>query len=159
MVFCMPILNLRMRAETPDGKSVPGNAALQRLGPRIPATVGIHGLAAKALDAQNSPIPSPVAGVALIDTGATVTSIDKSVAEELRLAPNGMRKLGTAGGPTENPTYAFRVNVANMFSLDCSQGVECDLSGQGIVVLLGMDLLSRCVLIVNGPDGSFTLSM
>ena len=67
--------------------------------------------------------------------------------------------LGTASGPTEAATYAFRVGIANTFTLDCPQGVGCNLSGQGIIVLLGMDLLSRGILIVNGPDGSFSLAM
>jgi len=33
------------------------------------------------------------------------------------------------------------------------------IAGQDVIVLLGRDVLSRCVLVYNGPGGSFTLAM
>ena len=155
----MPILSLRCEGKTSEGEPVPGAIGLQRLGLRLPVVVGIHGAAAKALSDHKAEIPHPIPGEGIIDTGASVTSIDNNVAHQLGLAETGIRQLGTAAGPTKAPTYAFRIGVANMFALDCPQGVGCDLIGQGITVLLGMDVLSHCILIVNGPDGSFNLAM
>ena len=132
---------------------------LQRFGPRVGVLVGVHSAIVKSLEGTEGGIPSPIKGDGLIDTGASITSIDLNVADKLALGVTGTRKLGTTGGPRDAPTYAFRFNLAGMLELDCPQGVGCDLSGQGIILLIGMDLLSRCLFVMNGPDGSFTLSM
>lgn len=155
----MPILNFRLEAKTAEGATVPGSIGLQHFGLRVPVVVGIHGLVEKACRDQEIEIPQPISGHAVLDTGATVTSIDETIAQRLQLTPNGVRRLATASGPMEATTYAFRLRIANALTADCPQGVGCNLSGQGIIVLLGMDLLSRCILIVNGPDGSFSLAM
>ena len=34
-----------------------------------------------------------------------------------------------------------------------------NLASQGLVALIGRDLLASCILIYNGPDGSFSLSL
>ena len=155
----MPILNHRFRGRTLEGEPVPSRLGLQRFGPRVPVLVGVHSATAKSRQESEGEIPVPIQGEGLIDTGASITSVDLSVATKLGLAVTGTCKLGTAGGPQEAPTYAFRFNLSRMLELDCPQGVGCDLQGQGIILLIGMDLLSRCLFVMNGPDGSFTLSM
>ena len=121
--------------------------------------VGIHATLARELEAKGEAISAPIAGQGLIDTGATVTSIDLNVAKTLGLSETGSRKLGTAAGPVDSPTYAFTVLISGSIRMDCALGVGCDLQGQGIIMLLGMDLLASCIMILNGPDGSFSLSM
>ena len=37
--------------------------------------------------------------------------------------------------------------------------LSADLSGLGILALLGRDVLSKCVFIYNGPAGQFTLAV
>lgn len=159
MVLCMPILNFRFQGKTTKGDSVPGQVGLQTLGPRVPVQVALHPSAVKAASEKNQTILAPVPGWGLIDTGASITSLDRQVAHDLGLAPTGTMKLGTAGGPTDAPTYAFAVTIAGGTSVNCARGVGCDLSGQGIILLLGMDALSSCILIVNGPDGMVSLAI
>ena len=33
------------------------------------------------------------------------------------------------------------------------------LASQGLIVLIGRDMLANCVLVYNGPDSSFSLSL
>lgn len=155
----MPILNQRFYGRTLKGKQLNPMYGLLRFGPRVPVLVGVHSAVAKSLAASEKTIPSPVKGFGLIDTGASITSIDLKVAERLELPATGTKKLGTAGGPTDAPTYAFAFTLANLPPIDSAQGVGCELGAQGIIALIGLDLLSRCVFILNGPDGSFTLSL
>ena len=66
--------------------------------------------------------------------------------------------MATAGGSTTVPMYAFSGTIANMFSMDCSQGVGCDLRGQGIILLIGRDLLQHVVVTYDGTIGLFTIA-
>jgi len=125
----------------------------------MPVLIGVHSAASRFLAAAEKTVPQPVQGIALIDTGASITSIDAKVAERLGLAPTGAIKLGTAGGQTDAPTYAFSFSLPNLPAFDLANGVGCDLQGQGIIALIGMDLMSGCILIINGPDGSFNLAL
>ena len=54
--------------------------------------------------------------------------------------------------------YAFAIDVGGVGKLMCPRGIGCDIAGQGIIALIGMDVLVNCILIVNGLDGSFTLA-
>ena len=105
-------------------------------------------------------VPAPISGTGLIDTGATTTSIDLAAAESLSLPPTGEAVLGTAGGTVKAPVFVFSVSIGDGRILgETIRGMGCDLTSHGLVVLLGRDLLSHCVFIMNGPDGSFSLSI
>ena len=65
--------------------ALPGAQALVQRGPIINVTVGLERSMATALIGQGSKVPTPISGLALIDTGASVTCIDNSKAIELGL--------------------------------------------------------------------------
>jgi hypothetical protein len=153
----MPIFHQRFEGHTNQGQEVPSAIAWLHIGPRIQVLIGVHSALEKALAAESKPVPVPLPGLALIDTGATKTSIDLGAATKLGLAPTGVIKLGTAGGAQDAPTFAFSFQLPSFPRLDSPQGEGCNLAGQGIIALIGMDLLSRCLFVLNGPDGSFTL--
>ena len=154
----MPIFHQRFEGRTDQGQAVPSILAWLNVGPRTQIQVGVHSAVEKALASENKPVPNLEQGLALIDTGASKTSIDLELAKRLGLAPNGSIKLETAGGSQEALTFAFSFMLPSFPRLDHPRGVGCNLAGQGILALIGMDLLSRCVFILNGPDGSFTLA-
>jgi hypothetical protein len=85
----MPILHTQLtgQGQTPDGKSIaiPPAIALTQRGPIIQVTIGVEQNIAQQLLSQGMPLPQPVPGLALIDTGATSTCIDEDVAKQLNL--------------------------------------------------------------------------
>lgn len=134
-------------------------AHIAKFGLQVAVQIGFHPVVTKAMTDAGVVVPAPAVGNGIIDTGATITAIDLKCAKELGLAPMGTRMVGTASGPKEYPTFAFSVQIATNLRFDCVPGMGCELSGQGIIALIGMDLISRCVLNVNAPGGMVTLAM
>lgn len=150
----MPVFNWRPTQPNADGQRI-----LSRFGPRIQVEACVHPAAQKSLIVSNQPVPSPVNGFALIDTGATVTAIDEEVARALQLPVIGQTKIGTADGTATASLLPFCLRLLPWgFNMTCVPGISARISNQGIIALIGMDLLSQCVLIVNGPDDSVTLA-
>jgi len=99
-----------------------------------------------------------VAAKALVDTGATTSAITASIAEELELPVIGKRPVASAHGEQQADRYLFRVGLPLEragrpespfpYILDDVEGFEIR-SGFQFNALLGMDVLSRCELIVN----------
>ena len=65
---------------------------------------------------------------------------------------------GGAAGSSKHPVYAFAIDVGGVGKLMCPRGIGCVIAGQGIIALIGMDVLVNYILIVNVLDGSFTLA-
>ena len=151
----MPVLDWSYRS-----KDVPGRHRLAAIGPRVSLEATIHQVLQKQLTDAGADVPSPIPGMGLIDTGATITSIDISVAKRLNLQTVGTRKLGTASGSHDAPLFPFTLRLLPWgFNLNCVPGVGCDIQGQGIIALIGMDILSQCVLIEHGRVGLVTLAV
>ena len=75
----MPILHVQYDAkgQTPTGKPVqipPSIAPLQK-GPCVQVVIGLAQSFADPLVQQGQPVPQPVTGMALVDTGASTTCI------------------------------------------------------------------------------------
>ena len=81
----MPILNIQLAAQDPSGRQIPPLVALQQRGPVVEVSISIEQNIAQQLLAQGISLPPPEVGLALIDSGATSTSIDDDAARKLRL--------------------------------------------------------------------------
>ncbi len=105
---------------------------------------------------------------ALIDTGATATSITPNAAKKLALRIAGRQPVLTASGITEVPFYFFRVGFTYPVALEpVSQpaafhvlpepvvGSELIFDNSPFDILLGMDVLSQGDLKVLG-NGEFS---
>ncbi len=58
------------------------------------------------------------------------------------------------------PIYAGKLRITGLpFEIKMRSALGANLRPQGLIALIGRDLLENCVLVVNGPDGSFSLSM
>jgi predicted aspartyl protease len=114
-----------------------------------------------ALARQNALIPAPVVGMALIDTGASMSSIDNQVAASLGLSPIDVVKMSSAShASTDANVYAVHFEIMGCpIEGDVGRAIGAELAAQGLIMLVGRDILQRCTLHYNGGAGQFTLSL
>jgi predicted aspartyl protease len=120
-----------------------------------------------ALIAANQAIPSPQFVRALIGTGASFTSVDPTILANLALTPTGTIDVVT-------PSTGQGVHTTETYDVDFALGAtpqEVILAVpnlriaatelfimQGFHVLIGRDVLSRCLFAYNGSTQTFTLA-
>jgi hypothetical protein len=102
---------------------------------------------------------------ALIDTGASDTYIERSVAEDLDLDPIGevvVHGVTSGDAPGRGIVYRVRLLHAGAPAVDLSPATRViavdDLGRFGCQLLLGRDLLARGVLVYDGPAGRFAFA-
>ncbi len=140
--------------------------ALAAMGPAIQIQIEVPTALAESLRLANQPIPNPVDGVALIDTGASITSIHAPILIGLGINPVGVINVGTAGGPQQQSIYAARFSFPGtpLPGFELAQIIGCDLTGQTVlnqrplIGLIGRDVLESAILVYNGSAGMFSLS-
>jgi hypothetical protein len=136
-------------------------------GPVVNAGVSVSEGRLHALMAANEPIPQMQIIRALIDTGASFTSVDPSVLAALNLTPTGTIDIvtpSTGQGTHTADTYDvdFKIGAGpndTPLSISNLRIASCDLFlKQGIHALIGRDILQRCIFIYNGAISMFSLS-
>jgi predicted aspartyl protease len=103
--------------------------------------------------------------LALIDTGATESFLERTVAEGLGLDPIGevaVHGVTTAGGPETGIVYRVRLFHAGVPAVEFASATRMtaveSLARFGVHMLLGRDLLARGILVYNGPDERFSFA-
>jgi gag-polyprotein putative aspartyl protease len=137
-------------------------ANMEVLGPQIHLHVAVQAADAIARQQNGQTIPTPVPLVALIDTGATGSSIPAATAQALGLNPTGVTQIvtpSTAPGdpPIMRATYAVRFVFPGGTAME-TVAMESELAGQGIDCLIGRDVLKVAVLIYVGYTNTYTLT-
>lgn len=130
---------------------------LRRSGPILDITVEPVLEVQELLRQRNQPVPT-VRLTALVDTGASGTTIQSSVME-----PLGLISIGTAFASTPSttepvpcPEYRVRLVLAEGIAFETDvAGVP--LGGLNVRCLIGRDILERIILSYNGPGNRFTL--
>jgi len=133
-------------------------------GPLLHFVVAVSKPRAEALVKAGMPVPTPVNVVGLIDTGASITSIDPAVLKALGAVSTGTIPLQTPS------TKAAAPHIANQFDVSIHlvhrmitrtfhavPVVEAELAHQGIQALIGRDILIFCLLTYDGEAGTFCL--
>ncbi len=157
----MPILNFRAEGKTQAGEVVPAPEALANLGPVVPVTLALPDDVQRAYVERGEQPPTPVNGLAMIDTGASATCFDTDAAQRARLPTVGVARMTSASHADHQvPTFAGKI-VCPTITIDVGSGVGANLSsvGDGLIALLGRDILKSAILTYNGPDGHFSLAM
>ncbi len=160
----MPQFEIEFAPIEREGKRQTPCSGLFGMGPVVPIEVKVPSVLAAVLQDAKKAIPKPQTGLALIDTGATKTSIDKSVIAALELPETGKTSLRHASGSVETTVHAVELGFPTMPGANARlpQAISCDLGGlrignQKVIALFGRDLLQQFVMIYNGPKGRVTL--
>jgi hypothetical protein len=136
-------------------------------GPVVNAQINVSEGRRTALEVQNTAIPPPRVVRALIDTGASFSSVEPTVLASLGLTPTGTIDFVTPStGQAVVTTDTYDVDVVIYkgpndppLSMPNLRVAACQLFlRQGIHALIGRDILSKCVLIYNGEVNMFTLA-
>lgn len=160
----MPILSTRVEAKAVDSDgneiAVPPTEALKGAGPRMEVLLSPLESQVQALAASGVAAPGPVYGWALIDTGATATCVDRSAAEQAGLAIVDSGPMNSATHANEIvPIYAGQLMIRGLCGVNINRAYGAVLETQGLVALIGRDILAGCQLVYNGNDGSFSLAI
>jgi len=137
-----------------------------QVGACLATEVHLPPLVAEALAKEGTPVPTSKGGLALLDTGATMTCVHEPLLTDLGLKPVGVVTSGTAAGPVQQSVYMVRLIFPVLGWTVDLQVAGVDLTGQTppldppqpIIALLGRNLLTQCVLIWNGPGGFWTIA-
>ncbi len=128
-------------------------------GPLVTVQIDVPEPLAKLLSDAGKPTPSPVRGMALIDTGTTASVVDASLVDALGVRPVGTATVGTAGGPATQPVYPIRIQLQGVgLVINFSRVTGAPLKEMGLVALLGRDMLSNMILLCDGPNSEYTLA-
>ncbi len=160
----MPILHTQYRGEVRDqeGKTINihPRVILKGRGPILQVTLGFPESIAGVLIEQGKPVPSPVSGYALVDTGASDTCIDSDIAETFNLPVIDQVKMASdSHNAIDKNVYPALIEfVSYPIKINVERAVGANLMSQDLLVLLGRDLLQSFTLFYNGPAGELTLS-
>ncbi len=116
---------------------------------------------AQELAKQGNPVPPPVSGLGLSDTGASVTCIDDDLAKKLGLPVVDQMKMSSASHADTMPNvYPIQMVISGLnFTLNVPRAMGASLATQGIIALIGRDALQICTLFYNGLTGAVTISI
>ena len=137
-----------------------GPAGLQTEGPWVDIEVAIPTALQNYLKQKGQPIPSPVKGRGLIDTGATFSAVDESVIRSLGVNAINKAQGGTANGPAIQYIYPARFVFTGLnWTFEFSRATGVNLTGTGFIALIRRDVLALMNLVYNGPLGVVTLAI
>jgi len=134
---------------------------MQMVGPVMQVTVSLAQPVAAQIAAEGRSAPQPVSGRALIDTGASVTCIDEGIAKQLGIQPVDVAKMHSAShADVEVGVYPIHFDIVGMnVGIDVPKAMGAQLQSQGLIMLIGRDVLQRCSLTYNGFTGDFVLAI
>ncbi len=162
----MPILHVQFRSgegETADGAKVqlPPGLMLAQRGPVVQVVVTAAEPLLSQLLQQGIPAPEPVAGLALIDTGASATCIDDDAAAKLKLPVVDVVSIASAShASTKQNVYPVTFHIQGLpVTVNSLRTVGAPLAAQGLLALFGRDLLQLFTLFYNGLTGQITIAM
>ena len=135
----------------------------------VDALVGLSWPVVQKLRAAGNPVPAPVAVRALLDSGAEITCIEPQalaplVQAGLRLGIHVLANVPALSGLTLAGQYYASLTIVHPCGNPQANLVlrnlpilEQPLGKLGYQALIGRDVLSSCLFIMDGPGAQFTL--
>jgi predicted aspartyl protease len=153
---------LGLEATDKDGNKIklsPRDALLLR-GPVFQVTVGLAENVAQQLIQQGLAVPEPIAGWALLDTGASSTCVDDATAQKLKLPIIDKAKMSSATHEAiEVNVYPALISFTGTpIKVNVLHAIGANLAGQQLIALLGRDMLQNFTIFYNGAFGQITIS-
>lgn len=137
-------------------------------GPLINVIVNVSAPKMEALNKAGQPIPPPAVAKLVVDTGASLTSIDCTILQQLGLTPTGVVPIHTPSTVAGTPHNANQYDVSLViigqvpgtvvFNSPATAVIDGEFKAQGIDGLLGRDVLALGRMIYGGPDGWYGIS-
>lgn len=101
---------------------------------------------------------TPVTLNAMIDTGASISTVQDSVAQRAGLQQTGSTQLSGVGGVQMSPIYAASLAIPEFgVTVDAIEVASVQNPFPGVEMLLGRDLLRNLALEYHGLQGQFAL--
>jgi len=154
----VPTLSIHFQAQ------VPGSVVLAKQGFRLAIELRVPEQLEKLLLSENKPVPAPLTGPGLIDTGATFSMIDEGAVAHLCVSPVGVVTLGTAGGSKQSALYPVRLAITTpppnqpLLRAEFAGITAGPLKDCGLLCLIGRDILSNATMVYDGGGGHVSLS-
>ena len=95
----------------------------------------------------------------LIDTGATISCISKSVVKQLKLQPIGVDKVNTPSGTAILNKYLLDISFKRNMIFKNIFVLESEIGNQGIDLLIGMDILNKNDMMISNYDNHTQFSL
>lgn len=130
-----------------------------QFGPTVEVSIGVHAYLARNLATHGKPVPAPIVGAALIDTGATVTTIDVKVAETLGLSYSGVVQSLGIGGSSTGYRAPCQVSIKGLCVNIPRAHCHPFPTDTGLLALIGRDILRHMILTYDGLNGAVTLAL
>lgn len=131
---------------------------LRRDGALVNVTISVPASLAQQFQAQGQAVPPPQSARAMIDTGASISTVTDEIAQAAGLRSVGSIQVGGVGGTSQRtlysasfglPEYGLVVGPIEMAGVSLPAGFQ---------VLIGRDILKALNLSYEGPQGAFSLT-
>jgi predicted aspartyl protease len=161
----MPVLHSQYSGQgaNPAGEVIPIPPAmvLAARGPFVNVTISVADQVTQELVKQGKPVQPAVSGIGLIDTGASTTCVDDETAQQLQLPIIDVVTMSSASHAAHQANvYPIRINIAGLpVGINAPRAVGAALNAQGLIALIGRDILVACTLHYNGMAGEITLAI
>jgi len=113
------------------------------------------------LEQSGHPTPQPCFSPALIDTGASHSTVNPRVTEQLKSPPSSFTDVlvpGASGGDAfQVPVHDLRVWLEPGSIPFEVLAVGASSATEGILFIIGRDILDQCTFVYNGPKRAFSL--
>ncbi len=158
----MPVITTRISGTGTDKngnirKLTPREAPAIR-GPILEATLTVSDAQQEALVAQGEEIKSKV-GTVMFDSGASLSCFDIETADDLGLVIIGRGSMSSASH-TNHPVPLFAGKlILPTITVNVENGMGANLATQGLIALIGRDILQHGTLFYNGLDGSVSFAI
>jgi hypothetical protein len=113
--------------------------------------------------AANQPAPTSFETRAILDTGSNISGVSSAIIQHFSLTKSGHSTTSVIGGATPVDLYHVSLSICDAAQLHLPWFTDADLEVMELTpntpvnVLIGMDVLLRCRMLLDGPGRQFTL--
>lgn len=134
-------------------------------GPTIPIALSVPKALETKLIQEGKAVPTAEQGMALLDTGASISMVDEATLQILKI--NSIGKASVIGAAAEKESLFNKYPAQFAFPGTNLPNIEFNsvLSNpalkttQGIIAIIGRDILKHGIFVYNGIGGHITLSL